>query len=94
MEYSTDSGRELNGQQGFGKSLFLHCLALKWAFEDNLVVWVPACPTSLAALKEASATGFYCGCQARKFGGIPCMIKLESGIKSLEKMEDFAQGKN
>lgn len=45
----------LNGPQGFGKSVFLHCLALKCAFEDNLVVWVASCPSTTTGIKEALA---------------------------------------
>jgi hypothetical protein len=53
----------LTGPQGFGKSVFLHCLALKRAFgaEDNLVVWVPTCPETIDTVKVSLARGFYRG---------------------------------
>jgi hypothetical protein len=54
----------LTGPQGFGKSVFLHCLALKRAFgaTNNLFVWISACPQSLELVKEFLALAFYSGC--------------------------------
>ena len=54
----------LTGPQGLGKSVFLHCLAIKRS-SDNLVVWIPFYPSEEELFKDVLATVFYSGCQAR-----------------------------
>eukprot|EP00978_Attheya_sp_CCMP212_P003129 scaffold6436_cov52-Attheya_sp.AAC.4 len=83
----------LTGPQGFGKSVFLHCLALKWAFGagDTLVVWVPACPATMYDVNVLLAHGFYRGCRARDLNGIPFMKNSNSVETSLDQMQSFAE---
>ena len=81
----------INGPQGFGKSVFLHCLALKRAFSDNLVVWVASCPHNLKIFKLSLATAFYRGCEAHGLNKIPYMKYSVEVIDVLRKMKAFAE---
>ena len=84
----------LTGPQGSGKSVFLHCLALKCAFsEPNLVVWVASCPPTVSGFKTQLADAFYRGCQARGLDGIPYLKLSDSIIDSLHAIENFATEK-
>jgi hypothetical protein len=85
----------LTGPQGFGKSVFLHCLALKRAFGtgNTLVVWVPTCPETIDNVNLSLAIGFYRGCHARRLDGIPFMMKSNTVNISLDQMKTFAESK-
>ena len=83
----------LTGPQGFGKSVFLHCLALKRAFSDNLVVWVASCPPTVLGMKTKLANAFYRGCQARGLDGIPYLKESDGIEQSLQAIKRFATGK-
>jgi len=83
----------LTGPQGFGKSVFLHCLALKRAFSDNLVVWVASCPPTVSGMKQELAHAFYGGCQACGLDGIPYLKKSDDIEQSLQAIVSFATKK-
>eukprot|EP00978_Attheya_sp_CCMP212_P014926 scaffold38298_cov49-Attheya_sp.AAC.12 len=83
----------LTGLQWFGKSVFLHCLALKRVFgaRDTLVVWVPTCPETMYHVNVLLVDGFYRGCHARELNGIPFMNNPNLVKTSLDKMKSFAE---
>jgi hypothetical protein len=96
FEHTADVERGLwglTGPQGFGKSVFLHCLALKRAFGDGntLVVWVPACPRTMCDVNLSLADGFYRGCRARELDNIPYIMTSNTVRVSLHKMKAFAE---
>lgn len=93
LEEKTQGLYALTGPQGFGKSVFLHCLALKRAFSDNLVVWVAACPLTVFGMKRSLATAFYRGCQALGLDKIPYLKFSHSFEQSLQIIRGFAKEK-
>ena len=93
LEDKTQGLYALTGPQGFGKSFFLHCLALKRAFSDNLVLWVAACPLTVFGMKRSLATAFYCGCQALGLDKIPYLNFSHSFEQSLQIIRGFAKEK-
>mmetsp|Transcript_14624 Transcript_14624/g.40480 ORF Transcript_14624/g.40480 Transcript_14624/m.40480 type:complete len:629 (+) Transcript_14624:69-1955(+) len=93
LEEETQGLYALTGPQGFGKSVFLHCLALKRAFCDNLVVWVAACPLTVVDMRRSLATAFYRGCQALGLDKIPYLKFSYSFVQSLQIIRGFAKEK-
>lgn len=82
----------LTGPQGFGKTVFLHCLALKRA-RDSLVVWIPACPRNVITFKGMLAEAFYKGCQARGLAEIPYLKRSDTVGFMLDTLKRFANEK-
>jgi hypothetical protein len=81
----------LTGPQGFGKSVFLHYLATKRAFDGaHIVVFVPVVFTALISFKEALGRAFYRGCAAQKLANIPFVKKSDTVLASLSRMRKFA----
>lgn len=83
--------RVLTGPQGFGKSVFLHYLATKRAFNsDHIVVFAPVAIRKLISFKEALGRAFYRGCAAQKLANVPFMKRSDTVPESLSRMRQFA----